>query len=48
MSPVIIGVDPHKRSVTIEIVDGRGRPLGQGRFADFDFTGADVIDVGLS
>ncbi|WP_394619080.1 IS110 family transposase [Lentzea sp. JNUCC 0626] len=32
MSPVIIGVDPHKRSVTIEIVDGRERSLGQGRF----------------
>ncbi|WP_258949799.1 IS110 family transposase [Lentzea californiensis] len=32
MSPVIIGVDPHKRSATIEIVDGREHTLGQGRF----------------
>jgi transposase len=29
---VIIGVDPHKMSVTIEIVEARGRLLGQGRF----------------
>src|SRR3954462_1099207 len=32
MSPVVIGVDPHKRSATIEVVDGRERTLGQGRF----------------
>ncbi|MBB5803330.1 hypothetical protein F4560_003098 [Saccharothrix ecbatanensis] len=32
MSPVVIGVDPHKRSATIEIVDGRERTVGQGRF----------------
>lgn len=32
MSRVVIGVDPHKRSATIEIVDGRERTLGQGRF----------------
>jgi transposase len=29
---VIIGVDPHKLSVTIEVVDVEGRLLGQGRF----------------
>ncbi len=29
---VIIGVDPHKLSATIEVVDGRERRLGSGRF----------------
>ena len=32
MAKVIIGVDPHKLSVTIEVVDGRERLLGSGRF----------------
>src|SRR4030095_240096 len=27
-----IGVDPHKRSATIEIINGREKTLGQGRF----------------
>ncbi len=30
---VIIGVDPHKLSATIEAVDGSGIKLGEGRFA---------------
>ena len=30
---VIIGVDPHKMSVTIEVVDTDERLLGSGRFA---------------
>ncbi|GAA4398803.1 hypothetical protein GCM10023168_05240 [Fodinibacter luteus] len=30
---VIIGVDPHKLSVTIEVVDDHERLLGQGRFS---------------
>ena len=30
---MIIGVDPHKLSATIEVVDDRGHKLGQGRFA---------------
>jgi len=30
---VIIGVDPHKLSATIEVVDGHERMLGSGRFA---------------
>jgi transposase len=34
---VIIGMDPHKRSATIEIIDGRERVLAQGRFG----TGSD-------
>jgi transposase len=33
MEQVIIGVDPHKLSATIEVVDEHERRLGQGRFA---------------
>ena len=29
---VIIGMDPHKSSATIEVVDGGGRALGKGRY----------------
>jgi transposase len=29
---VIIGMDPHKRSATIEVIDDRGRVLDTGRF----------------
>jgi len=32
MGQVIIGVDPHKRSSTIEVIDQRERVLGKGRF----------------
>ena len=32
MKQVIIGVDPHKLSVTIEVVDGDEKLLGSGRF----------------
>ena len=32
LEPVIIGVDPHKLSATIEVVDGHERMLGSGRF----------------
>ena len=32
MEQVIIGVDPHKLSATIEVVDEHERRLGQGRF----------------
>ena len=32
MKRVIIGVDPHKLSATIEVVDDHERMLGQGRF----------------
>ena len=32
METVVIGVDPHKRSVTIEVVDRSERLLGAGRF----------------
>src|SRR4051812_9842937 len=33
MPQVIIGVDPHKRSATIEIINDREQAVGQGRFA---------------
>jgi len=33
MEQVIIGVDPHKLSATIEVVDHLERKLGDGRFA---------------
>ncbi len=32
MARVIIGMDPHKRSATIEIIDDREKVLAQGRF----------------
>ena len=32
MARVIIGVDPHKRSATIEVINQRERVVGQGRF----------------
>ncbi len=32
MGRVIVGCDPHKKSVTIEVVDDRGTVLGTGRF----------------
>ena len=32
MVEVIIGVDPHKRSATIEIINAREKTVGQGRF----------------
>jgi transposase len=32
VAPVIIGLDPHKRSATIEIIDGRERVLVRGRY----------------
>jgi transposase len=32
MAQVIIGVDPHKRSATIEVINQRERVVGQGRF----------------
>lgn len=32
MSGVVIGMDPHKRSATIEIINDREQVLGRGRF----------------
>ncbi len=33
MKQVVIGVDPHKLSATIEVVDSNERLLGSGRFS---------------
>ena len=33
MGQVIIGMDPHKRSATIEVISDREKVLAQGRFA---------------
>jgi hypothetical protein len=33
MAKVIIGVDPHKLSATIEVVDSHEKLLGAGRFS---------------
>ena len=33
MTDVIIGVDPHKLSATIEVVEDQERLLGSGRFS---------------
>ena len=33
MAQVIIGVDPHQRSATIEIINEREQAVGAGRFA---------------
>ena len=32
MRAVVIGVDPHKRSATIEVLDGEDAPLAAGRY----------------
>jgi hypothetical protein len=32
VAQVIIGVDPHKRSATIVVIDQRERVVAQGRF----------------
>jgi transposase len=43
---VIIGMDPHKRSATIEVVDDRGRVLAVGRYGT-DKTGYNaMLDAG--
>jgi hypothetical protein len=43
---VIIGMDPHKRSATIKVVDERGRIIEGGRFGT-DKTGyAEMLDAG--
>lgn len=43
---VIIGMDPHKRSATVEVVDERGRTLAVGRCGT-DKTGyADMLAAG--
>jgi transposase len=43
---VIIGMDPHKRSATIEVVDERGRMLATGRFGTDKAGYADLLEAG--
>jgi transposase len=43
---VIIGMDPHKRSATIEVVDDRGRVLGTGRYGTDTVGYADMLAAG--
>jgi transposase len=43
---VIIGMDPHKRSATIEVIDDRGDKIGSGKFGT-DQTGyAEMLAAG--
>jgi len=43
---VIIGMDPHKRSATIEVIDPRGRRLAVGRFGTDKAGYADMLAAG--
>ena len=43
---VIIGMDPHKRSATIEVVDQNGRMLAKGRFGTDKAGYKDMLDEG--
>ena len=43
---VIIGMDPHKRSATIEVVDERGTALSRGRFGTDEAGYAGMLAAG--
>jgi hypothetical protein len=43
---VIIGMDPHKRSATIEVIDGQAHVLVKGRFATDKAGYAEMLDAG--
>jgi len=43
---VIIGMDPHKSSATIEVVDERGRVLAVGRYGTDKAGYAQVLAAG--
>ena len=43
---VIIGMDPHKRSATIEVVDERGTALSTGRFGTDEAGYAGMLAAG--
>jgi transposase len=43
---VIIGMDPHKRSATIEVIDDRGQVLGVGRYGTDKSGYAAMLKVG--
>jgi transposase len=46
LAPIVIGMDPHKRSATIEVLDHAERILGQGRFATDAAGYRDMLAVG--
>jgi transposase len=43
---VIIGMDAHKRSATIEVIDGQAHVLVKGRFATDKAGYAEMLDAG--
>jgi len=47
MARVIIGMDPHMRFATIEIIDGREKVLAQGRFGTDRDGYAAMLRLGL-
>ena len=47
MEQVIIGVDPHKLSATIEVVDQHEQLLGAGRFTTDQATATFATDAAL-
>ncbi len=46
MEQIIIGVDPHKLSATVEVVDDLERFLGSGRFSTDQAVDDHVIPQG--
>jgi transposase len=45
---VIIGMDPHKRSATIEVIDERGAVLAKARFGTDKIGYRDMLAAGPS
>ena len=45
MSAVVIGMDPHKRSATIEVMDSDEAVLGGGRYGTDVPCGARLLDL---
>jgi hypothetical protein len=43
---VIIGMDPHKRSATIEVIDDRGDKIGSGKFGTDQAGYAEMLEAG--
>jgi transposase len=43
---VIIGMDPHKRSATIEVIDDRGDTIGSGKFGTDQSGYAEMLAAG--
>ena len=43
---VIIGMDPHKRSATIEVIDDRGQVLAAGKYGTDKAGYAEMVKAG--